>query len=221
MRQPYTLILRFIVIGLLLLVATYQLGEHLINAIIPLYEWVIKQFDYRFDTIILTIITQHGEQFLLLQTTLSQSIIVGTEIIKPNFPILSAVTMPLGNVLLPVVLIFTTVLAWPITISRHAMHIYVIRILLAAPLCLFIMLLDMPTQLLKMVWESFNKLLNLSISSDLPYFTYWSDFLNGGGLMALSIACGLLVVGLANLISNKLGLVYSHKKNSPIRIPTS
>lgn len=201
MRQPYTLILRFIAIGLVLLVATYQLGEHLINAITPLYEWMIKQFDYRFDTIILSIITQHGEQFLLLQTTLSQSIIVGAEVIEPNFPILSAVTMPLGNVLLPVVLVFTTVLAWPITLNRHAMHVYVIRILLAAPLCLFIMLLDMPTQLLKMVWESLNKLLNLSISNDLPYFTYWSDFLNGGGLMALSIAAGIVVIGLTDCLA--------------------
>lgn len=202
MQKQYPLLLRFVTIGLVLLIISYQLGEHLIRAIIPLYEWLIKQFDYRFDTIIFSIITQHGEQFLLLQTTLSQSIIVGTEIIKPNFPILSAVTMPLGNVLLPVVLVFTTVLAWPIKLSFHVMHTYIIRILLAAPLCLFIMLLDIPTQLLKLVWETLNKLLNLSISSDLPYFTYWSDFLNGGGLMALSIATGLLIVGISNRLVN-------------------
>lgn len=205
MRQPYTLILRFIAIGLLLLVTTYQLGEHLINAIIPLYEWMVKQFDYRFDTVIFSIITQHREQFLLLQTTLSQSISVGTEIIKPNVPILSAVTMPLGNVLLPVVLVFTTVLAWPIKLSHHdyafVMRTYIIRTLLAATLCLFIMLLDMPTQLLKMTWETLNQFLNLSISSDLPYFTYWSDFLNGGGLIALSIAAGILVIGLTDYLA--------------------
>lgn len=200
MRLPYTLILRFIVIGLLLLVVTYLLGEHIINAIFPLYEWLIKQFDYRFDTIIFTIITQHGEQFLLLQAMLSQSIIVDTEIIELNYPILSAVTMPLGNVLLPIVLIFTIVLAWPIKLNHHVMSIYVVRIVLALPLCVFIMLLDMPTQLTKMVWESLNKLLNLSISSDLPYFTFWSDFLNGGGLMAISITSGLLVVAFVDLI---------------------
>jgi hypothetical protein len=200
MRQPYTLILRFIVIGLLLLVVTYQIGEHIINAIFPLYEWMIRQFDYRFDTIIFTIITQHGEQFLLLQVMLSQSIIVGTEIIELNYPILSAVTMPLGNVLLPIVLIFTIVLAWPIELNHHVMRIYVVRIVLALPLCVFIMLLDIPTQLTKMVWESLNKLLNLSISSDLPYFTFWSDFLNGGGLIALSITSGLLVVAFVDLI---------------------
>jgi len=191
-------------IGLVLIVATYQLGEHLINAIIPLYEWMVKQLDYRFDTVIFSIVKQHGEQFLLLQTTLSQSIIVGAEVIEPNFPILSAVTMPLGNVLLPVVLVFTTVLAWPITLNRPAMQVYVIRILLAAPLCSLIMLLDMPTQLLKMAWESLNKLLNLSISSDLPYFTYWSDFLNGGGLMALSFAAGILVIGLTDYLTKNL-----------------
>ena len=201
------LILRFIVTGLLLLVVTYQLGEYLINAIIPLYEWMIKQFDYRFDTIIINIITQHGEQFLLLQTTLSQSIVVGTEVIKPNLPIPIAVNMPHGNVLLPVVLILTTVFAWPVNLSNHdyalLIRTFIIRILLAAPLCLFIMLLDMPTQLLKMVWESLNKLLNLSMSSNLLYFTYWSDFLNGGGLMALSIAAGVLVIGLTDCLTKQ------------------
>lgn len=205
MRQQYTLLLRFVSIGLALLIISYQLGEHLINAIIPLYEWMVKQFDYRFDTIIFTIIMLHGEQFLLLQTTLSQSIIVDTEVITPNFPIPSGADMPLGNVLLPVVLIFTTVLAWPIRLNRHGyalvVRTYIIRILLGVPLCLLIMLLDMPTQLLKMVWESLNKLLNLSISSDLLYFTYWSDFLNGGGLMALSITAGIIVIGLTEYLA--------------------
>lgn len=201
MCQPSTLTLRFIVTGLLLLVATYQLGEYLINAIIPLYEWVVKYLDYRFDTIILSIITQHDEQFLMLQTTLSQSIVVGTKVIKPNFPIPGAVTMPLGNVLLPVVIIFTTVLAWPVTANHDFLRTYITRVLLAVPLCLFIMLLDMPIQLLKMIWEELNKLLNLSISNNLQYFTYWSDFLNGGGLMAFSISIGILIIGLTNYLA--------------------
>ena len=32
------------------------------------------------------------------------------------------------------------------------------------------------------------------------WFSYWSDFLNGGGLMALSITSGFLVIALADLI---------------------
>ena len=62
------------------------------------------------------------------------------------------------------------------------------------------MLLDMPIQLLKIVWENLNRLLNLNISQNLYYFTYWSDFLNGGGLVALSIAAGILIVGLTDYL---------------------
>ena len=179
----------------------YQFGEHLINAIIPLYEWTIKQLDYRFDVVTLNIIKQHGEQFLLLETTLSQPFVNGSEMITPTYPIPSGVSMPLGNVLLPVVLIFTTVLAWPNSLKIHRAHEYLTRLIISIPLCLFIMLLDMPTQLLKMVWESLNKLLKLNISANYTEFSYWSDFLNGGGLIALSFAAGILAVGITNYLT--------------------
>jgi len=197
MRHPYTLILRFIVIGLVLLFVSYQFGNHLIKLVIPLYEWMVKQFDYRFDTVTFSIILQHGEQFLLLQTTYSMPIYAGNETLVPNSPIPSGATMPLGNVLLPFILVFTTVFAWEINDHQSKAMIYTLRMLLALPICLVLMLIDMPTQLLKIIWENLNGLLNLNISQNFYYFAYWSDFLNGGGLVALSIAAGLIVVSLS------------------------
>jgi len=200
MLHPNALILRFIVIGLVLLFVSYQWGNHLIKLLIPIYEWTIKQLDYRFDTMTFSIIKQHGEQFLLLQTTYSMPIHAGNETLVPNAPIPSGATMPLGNVLLPFILVFTTVFSWPITDHQSKATKYTLRVLLALPICLVLMLLDMPTQLLKIVWENLNRLLNLNISQNLYYFTYWSDFLNGGGLVALSIAAGILIVGLTDYL---------------------
>jgi hypothetical protein len=200
MRHPYTIIFSYIVTGLVLLFVSYQWGIHLIKLLIPLYEWTIKQLDYRFDTVTFSIIKQHGEQFLLLQTTYSMPIYAGNETLVPNTPIPSGATMPLGNVLLPFILVFTTVFAWPITDHQSKAMKYTLRVLLALPICLLLMLLDMPTQLLKIVWENLNRLLNLNISQNLYYFTYWSDFLNGGGLVALSIAAGILIVGLTDYL---------------------
>jgi len=62
-------------------------------------------------------------------------------------------------------------------------------------------LIDIPTQFLKLIWENLNNQLNLNISPSLLYFTYWSDFLNGGGLIALSIASGILVVGITDFLT--------------------
>lgn len=201
MGQPYTLILRFIVIGLFLLVASYQWGEHIIKTLIPLYEWMIKALDYRFGSVIFSIDKQHGEPFLLLQTTYAMPIHMGTQTIVPNSPIPSAASMPLGNVLLPFILIFTTILAWPNIYAKPKARLYSVRILIAVPICLTIMLFDIPTQFLKLIWENLNNLLNLNISQTLHYFTYWSDFLNGGGLIALSIASGILVVGVTDFLT--------------------
>lgn len=200
MRHPTTLILRFIVIGLVLLIVSYQIGHFLIKLLIPLYEWTFKQLDYRFDTVKFSIIKQHGEQFLLLQTTYSMPIHMGSEILTPKVPIPSGATMPLGNVLLPFIIVFTTACAWPITQYQSRAIVYTLRIFLALPICLMLMLIDMPTQLLKMVWENLNGLLNLNISQNFYYFSYWSDFLNGGGLVALSFSAGILVVGFTDFL---------------------
>jgi hypothetical protein len=62
------------------------------------------------------------------------------------------------------------------------------------------MLLDMPIQLVNSTWQGIEKTLQLNIAST-HWLGLWSDFLNGVGLMALSIACGLFVIALVNLPS--------------------
>jgi hypothetical protein len=195
MQASSTTVIRFILIGVTMVLVTHAYGADLIRLLIPLYEWMVKQFEYRLSTVEFSILKQHGEQFLVLQTTLSRPIFTGTNMIVPNAPIPSVASMPLGHVMFPVIVIFTTVLAWPVPKRDSKMYIFIMRILLALPICVLVMLADVPMQMLKLIWESLNTTLGLNISSDLPYFASWSDFLNGGGLIAISITAAILILG--------------------------
>jgi len=184
----------FIYLGIftVLTILTYQLGDTIINAMIPMYQWAIKFLDYRFDATVLSISKIQGENFLKLDVMLSQPFWLGAQQIELNQPIYNSAGMPLGNVLQPLVIIITIISAWPL---RQAIT-FIYRLLVSIPLILLIMMLDMPLQLINSSWQGFEKTLQLNIATT-DWFGFCSDFLNGGGLMALSIACGLLAVGLA------------------------
>lgn len=196
MQASSTTVIRFILIGVTIVLVTHAYGADLIRLLIPLYEWMVKQFESRLSTVEFSIIKQHGEEFLVLQTTLSRPIFTGTNMIVPNAPIPSLASMPVGHVMFPVIVIFTTVLAWPVPKRDSKLYIFIMRILLALLTCVLVMLADVPIQMLKLIWESLNTTLGLNLSSELPYFTAWSDFLNGGGLVAISLTAAILILGI-------------------------
>ena len=186
----------FLGIGVLLLTLTHHYGNLIINAIIPLYEWMIHQIDYRLDKILLYVAAFQGESFLQLDVELSQPFWVNFQQIAPTQPIYNSAGMAVANVLQPIVLVYTIILAWPA--KRFIIFIY--RILCAMPVIVLLMLLDMPFQLVNSTWQGLEQTLKLNIATT-NWFSYWSDFLNGGGLIALSITSGLLVVGFVDLIT--------------------
>jgi hypothetical protein len=190
--MQYKRLFIFISIGTALLILTYQLGDTIINAMIPMYQWAIKFLDYRFDVTMLSISKNQGENFLQLDVVLSQPFWLGAQQIAPSQPLYNSAGMPLGYALQPSVIILTMILAWP---TQQAIT-FIYRLLISIPLILLIMLLDMPIQLINSIWQGFQKMLQLDIATT-KWFGFWSDFLNGGGLIALSIACGLMAIGLA------------------------
>jgi hypothetical protein len=188
-------IILFIGIGILLLVLTHHFGKLIINAIIPLYVWMIHQIDYRFDKTILYIVNFQDESYLQLDVVVSQPFWLGLQKISPTTPFFNSTGMSVANVLQPIVLICTIILAWPV--KRLIVFIY--RIACAIPVIVLLMLLDMPFQLVNSTWQGLEQSLKLNMATT-KWFSYWSDFLNGGGLMALSITSGLLVVAFVDLI---------------------
>jgi hypothetical protein len=188
-------IILFIGIGILLLVLTHHFGKLIINAIIPLYEWMIHQIDYRFDKTVLYIVNFQDESYLQLDVVVSQPFWLGLQKIAPTTPFFNSTGMSVANVLQPIVLICIIILAWPV--KRLIVFIY--RIACAIPVIMLLMLLDMPFQLVNSTWQGLEQSLKLNMATT-KWFSYWSDFLNGGGLMALSITSGLLVVAFVDLI---------------------
>jgi hypothetical protein len=188
-------IILFLGIGILLLMLTHHFGHLIINAIIPLYEWMIHQIDNRFDKTILYIVNFQGESYLQLDVLVSQPFWLGLQKIAPTIPFYNSTGMSVANVLQPIVLICTIILAWPV--KRLIVFLY--RIACAIPVIVLLMLLDMPFQLVNSTWQGLEQSLKLNMATT-NWFSYWSDFLNGGGLMALSITSGLLVVAFVDLI---------------------
>jgi hypothetical protein len=193
--------LLFLGVGIALLMLTHQLGDLMIKAMIPLCQWVIHQMDYRFDSTLLNITHLHGENFLQLDVVLSQPFWVESEVMAPNQPIHDSAVISFSSALQPVVITLTIILAWP----AKQFITYIYRLTIALPLILLVMSLDMPIQLVNSTWQGIEK--NLQFNSqasiaNISWFGYLSDFLNGGGLMALSIACGLLAIGLVTLINS-------------------
>jgi hypothetical protein len=188
-------IILFLGIGILLLILTHLFGNLIINAIIPLYEWMIHQIDYRFDKTLLYIVNFQGESYLQLDVVVSQPFWLGLQKIAPTTPFFNSTGMAVANVLQPIVLICTIILAWPAKCNT----VLIYRILCAIPVIGLLMLLDMPFQLVNSTWQGLEQSLKLNMATT-KWFSYWSDFLNGGGLMALSITSGFLVIALADLI---------------------
>lgn len=198
MQPSSTLFMRFMLIGVSIVLMTHAFGVDMIRLLIPLYEWMVKQFEFRLSTIEFSIIKHYGEQLLVLETTLFRPTFTGMDTIVPNASIPNAASIPLGNVMLPVIVIFTIVLAWPVQKVRSKVYIFMMRILLALPMCVLVMLVDVPIQMLTLIWESFNQMLNISMNDKLKLFAAWSDFLNGGGLIALSLTSAILIIAFVN-----------------------
>jgi hypothetical protein len=196
--MPLNRIVLFLGILTILLILSHQYGDSIIRAFMPLYDWMIHQIDYRLYKTHLYILNMHSENFLQLDIELSQPIWVGNQEIVPTQPIYNSTGMAIANVLQPIVLVLTIILSWP---TKYAFD-YIYRALGAIPVIMMIMMLDMPFQLVNMTWQGLVRTQKLNIATTY-WINYWSDFLNGGGLIAISITSGLLVIGLVNLIPNR------------------
>jgi hypothetical protein len=186
------------------MIAGYQFGDRIINLLIPLYQWEVSHLDNRFQTIFLGVIKQHGELFLQQDIILSKPFFIGTEYFEPNSPVYDSASLPLDYVLQPIVLFLTVILAWP----TSAMAQYIYRMILGTPLIFLVLLLDSPLQFNHMICNGIQQNINPG-SVALDTFAFWSDFLNGGGLIALSLACGAIAVSLADYAINYMTVRHS------------
>lgn len=193
--------LRFIFIGVCMATLSHLLGQHVIQALLPLLKLAISLLDSRITIIALGIIEHHGAMLLQCQSLLTHPFFIGANYFMIDTPILSSSRIPIDFILQPLVIFLTLVLAWPAQSKLE----HVVRISLGFPLIVGLMLLDSPMQFIYMLWDSMEKQLQ-SPGDPQTWLKYWSDFLNGGGLMALSLSIGLFTIAISDSLQRKQGI---------------
>jgi len=174
----------------------------------PLYRFTITHLDSRIDIASLGIVEHQGQQFVQFEGIVSRPFFIGNQYFLNLNALLSGSRIPLDHALQPMVIFLTFIFAWPANkFMRLQTHLpakqtliyvtpYLNRIYWGAPLILILMLLDFPMQFIYMLWANLEKSLNATGDAH-GYLLFWSDFLNGGGLIMLSIAISMLAIGLS------------------------
>jgi len=196
--------LRFLLIGISLTALAHWYGRYLIEAIMPLYRFTLHHLDSRIDIASLGIIEHQGQQFVQFEGLVSRPFFIKEQYFLNLDALLSGSRIPLDYALQPLVIFFTLVLAWPTSESVKPYQAYFYRVSFGAPLILIMMLLDFPLQFIYMLWAHLEKALNARGDAH-GFLLYWSDFLNGGGLIMLSLGISVVAIGLSNqLMSRRL-----------------
>lgn len=191
-------ILPFVLIGGMLFIFSYYYGHLLINLLLPLYKWVIYQFEYRFDSLYLATQQFDAGNYLLIQASLNHAFYLNSELVQPSKAIVNIVSLPITNMMHPLLLILTIIWSWPIAINEtthnpNLWRIYLYRTIIALPIILFLMLSSTAILLISTFWDKLNKAIQINLNHSV--YDYLSDIMNGGGLIAVSIALGLMIVG--------------------------
>ncbi len=195
--------LRVFFLGITITGLSHWFGRAIIQSMLPLYLWAISQFDSQIEIISLAIVQQHGQLFFQLDALLTKPFFIGMHYFVPQIAIPSSSRMPLDFVLQPFVIFLTLAIGWPARSYRD----YLLRLVVGAPLILILMLLDSPMQFNYMLWDNVERTVQTTGKVEF-YLRYWSDFLNGGGLIMLSLTISIMTIGISNLLTEK-----NHKAN--------
>ena len=200
--------LLFLFLGISFAALAHCYGRYLMEAMLPLYRFSISHLDSRIEIASLGIIEHQGQQFVQFEGVVSRPFFIGEQYFLNLSTLLSGTRIPLDYALQPMVIFLTFVFAWPAgeSASRNALPLakkirtyvvpYVYRICWGAPWILILMLLDFPMQFIYMLWASIEKSLNVAGDAH-GLLLFWSDFLNGGGLIMLSIAISMIAIALS------------------------
>lgn len=193
--NPARLLLRILLASAVILPVILHFEQSIMQALIPLLKWEITRLDDSFNILFFGISETNGASNIELNVVFDHDIVVNnaSQAIASNF--FGSAGLLTQNVLHPLMIIGIAILAWPASTWR----VYAIRLGVALPLVILVMMLDSPFQLLASILTTFSKQI------DSPWVNpssmiYWSDFLNGGGLFALSLVCSFIAI--------RTGLIY-------------
>jgi hypothetical protein len=187
--NPMRLFTRIVLASIIILPIIVHFERNIMQWFIPLWQWEIMHLDESFNILFFGITDTQGASNLELNVIFNHEIVINSEsqAITSNF--FGSAGLLTQNVLHPMMIISIAILAWP----AEKWLSYGIRIGVGLALVVLVMMMDSPFQLLASILNTFSKQI------DSPWVTptsmiYWSDFLNGGGLFALSLVSSFIAI---------------------------
>lgn len=175
---------------------------------VPGLTWVIPLLGHAFDVwagdlrLVEMAIQQSGPDTVLKATaTWKHIVIFHGRAIYPDPRALAEAFVPAWHVLLAPLLMFCTLLAWPRIDGHRLLWIAVGRVFAAGPLCLLLVVVDVPTILAAEMWELIRSAQSVD---DAAALVAWKRFMVGGGRYALALAAATLAVSAGQALASHM-----------------
>jgi hypothetical protein len=172
-----------LVVGGIVTVLEGTLTAHLVALLDTYTSWI----DGTFRSIYFGIVTENGEAVIRRIATPAVAHVVGGHVVFTDARTRLTSSAAEGVIFQPAIFAVALVYAWPWREFRELG----LRVLIALPLVLLVVLLDVPLILYGSMWYQEVSLLDPDRFSPL---IIWSDFMNAGGRFALTVAAAAIAV---------------------------
>jgi len=196
--KPPELALRLLLATLLVLALAKGIGREAAQALLPLIGHTLAGLDDHYRTLALNLGSEGADSVVRLRVTLARPLVVGSHVVLPDARGWAEVTTPVGKLLQPLLILLGLLLAWPVRRWPE----WPLRLLLATPIALVLVLLDTPFVLWAGLWDLHAHVYEPGRFS--PLLT-WARLLDGGGRLLLGMLGAVAIVILASRVSAPSG----------------
>lgn len=188
--------LRFLLACVLLLALTHFFSQEFFSPLLRVFRWELELLDDHYRILSLGLATQGADSVVRLDLMLARPVVAGAQVIFPDPRGIATVTTLTGYVLQPVILMSAVLAAWPVRQPSE----YFARAACGAMMLVLLLMADTPFVLLGEIWAMF-------VDAFMPgWFSpliAWSDFLQYGGRLALSLTLAAVTVAIAQRTSRR------------------
>jgi hypothetical protein len=168
--------------------------ETLVRQSLPVFHAWIGIIDDTYRTVDLHLERRTGEWMIVRLATPAVVHVLGGHVIAADPRSLITGSASAGIVLQPLVLAGALLCAWPARTFRE----FVLRALLASPLVVLVVLLDVPLMLYGFIW---NQEVMALEPERFSLLVTWADFMNAGGRFALTVVAVAASVAMARALT--------------------
>lgn len=195
------LILRFLwrlaVIALVLAALSWHFSAEVADLMLPAIGAEINWLDDTYKIEKLLIDHEGADRVVRVWVSLAHCIVLNGRAFCGDPRGLANASTLVGNLTLPLTLLISFAMAWPVRRDHHSRGYrdYLLRALALAPLSAILLAVDVPMVLWSSLWSLHHDAFAPDQFSPL---IFWTEFLQGGGRLALSAAAGLVTALLLN-----------------------